>query len=164
MKRLIPPTILLMALLWISCGSTESVEPQSAESEPPAEVEPATPTEPDTIVTVNFTEKFSGASDIDWELANDSTWKASFDKDGQEYEALYSLSGELLETKTEITKKDLPGPVIVQLDRNFMSYEVDEAEVVESTEGVGYEFEIKSGGKKYAVSIDSKGNLEKKED
>ena len=63
------------------------------------------------------------------------------------------------ETEHEIEKKDIPDAVKSTLDTELSGYEIEEAEISETVDGLTYEFEMEKGEQELEVSIDVHGKL-----
>lgn len=82
---------------------------------------------------------------------------------GVEYSANFLTDGTWEETEHEIKKNHIPENVKNTLDTAFKGYEIEEAEISETTEGSVYEFELEKGEEAWEVTIDLNGKLVKKE-
>lgn len=144
MKKLFIIPCLSVALLGQSCAQSHST------ASVPENVQQA------------FQSKFPQAKKVQWEMENETEWEAEFVMNHQEYSANFSVQGTWLETEWEIKEDEVPSEVLAALTREFGSYEIEEAERVESPEGKGYELEIEANGEEFEVVIDQAGNLTKK--
>ncbi|MCB0855151.1 MAG: PepSY-like domain-containing protein [Bacteroidetes bacterium] len=120
---------------------------------------------PEKVKTA-FSQKFPKAKKVKWEKENESEWEAEFKMDGKEYSANFSLNGDWMETEYEIKESAIPANIKTILDNNFSNYEIEEAEMAETSSGNSYEFEIEQGEEVFEVVIDAQGNVsqKKKED
>ena len=82
--------------------------------------------------------------------------------DGKEYSANFSLNGDWMETEYEIKESAIPANIKTILDNNFSNYEIEEAEIAETSSGNSYEFEIEQGEEVFEVVIDAQGNVSQK--
>ena len=67
------------------------------------------------------------------------------------------------ETEHEVKPNDVPQDILSSLKSNFPGYEIEEAEISETTEGIFYELEIEKGKDELEVMIDSKGQVLKQQ-
>ncbi|MFT7233872.1 MAG: putative membrane protein YkoI [Cyclobacteriaceae bacterium] len=105
----------------------------------------------------SFTEMFPNAYKVAWEKENEMEWEAEFDQYGKEYSANFANDGSWLETEYELGTSDLPSAVQNTLDSEFSDYEIKEAELSETSEGVKFEFELEKGETEIEVTIHAAG-------
>ncbi len=120
-------------------------------------------TVPEKVKTV-FTQKFSDAQKIKWDMEEENKWEAEFMMDGKEMSANFDAEGNWLETETGIKADALPDAVMNMLNTDFEGFEMkDEVIKVESSEQNGYEVEVEKEGKSFELFVDESGKLVKKE-
>ncbi|MFZ0473364.1 MAG: PepSY-like domain-containing protein [Bacteroidales bacterium] len=114
-------------------------------------------------VATAFSQKFPGASKVEWGKENDKEWEAEFKMDGKGYSANFDNSGVWKETKYEITAKEIPAAVKATLDKELAGYKVARSEVSETQEGKIFEFALSNGTEKLEAAIDASGKVLTKE-
>ncbi len=115
------------------------------------------------VVKDAFAKKFPTAKKVDWEKENEKEWEAEFKLNKVEYSANFLEDGTWKETEHEIDEKEVPQNIILSLKSNFPGYEIEEAEISETAEGMVYEFEIEKGKNEMEVAIDVHGKVIKKQ-
>ncbi|EIJ39311.1 Protein of unknown function (DUF2874) [Galbibacter orientalis DSM 19592] len=109
-----------------------------------------------------FAKKFPTAKKVDWGKESNDEWEAEFKMDNREYSANFLQNGTWMETEHEIEKSEVPNTVISSLKSNFPGYDIESAEMTETTDGKFYEFEIEKGNSEMEVVIDNNGKVVKK--
>ncbi len=110
-------------------------------------------------VKKSFAAKFPDVKKVKWEK-EDNNWEAGFKKDKKEYSALFSESGQWLETEVEIPVHELPQAVKDAVYKRYPNVVITEAAIIEKADGKKvYEAEIKHNGKKADLILDEKGNF-----
>lgn len=105
-------------------------------------------------VEAAFNQKFNSVKPV-WEK-EDSTYEAEFTYEGKETEALFTATGEWLETETEIQLSDLPAPAANYIQKKYKKTAIKEVAKIYHADGkITYEVEIKSKD----VVFDEAGNL-----
>ncbi len=95
---------------------------------------------PPEAVLKAFQQKFSGATDVEWEKESKTEWEAEFKLKGASMSANFANDGQWLETETEIALTELPAPVQAALKGK----KVKETARIEKPGGVlQYEAEVK---------------------
>ncbi|WP_339653934.1 PepSY-like domain-containing protein [uncultured Salegentibacter sp.] len=115
------------------------------------------------VVKEAFARKFPVVKKVDWEKENDTEWEAEFKINKVEYSANFLEDGTWQETEHEVKPNDVPQDILSSLKSNFPGYEIEEAEISETTEGIFYELEIEKGKDELEVMIDSKGQVLKQQ-
>jgi len=110
-----------------------------------------------------FEKKFPNVKKVDWEKENESEWEAEFKLNKLEYSANFLANGTWQETEHEITEENVPQNILSSLKASFPGFEMEEAEISETTEGTFYEFEIEKGKDEWEVTLDSNGKVIKKQ-
>ena len=110
-----------------------------------------------------FAKKFPTAKKVKWEKENTTEWEAEFKMNKIEYSANFLEDGTWQETEHEIDEKEVPQNVKSALTSAFPGYEIEEAEISETKDGLFYEFEIEKGESNMEVAINSSGKVVKQE-
>lgn len=110
-----------------------------------------------------FEQKFPDAQKVKWDKENETEWEAEFKMNGKEYSANFSADGKWIETEYEIEKSEIPHAVKQTLDKEFAGYDIEEAEISETTDGKVYEFALEKGETEMEVAISPDGIVVKKE-
>lgn len=110
-----------------------------------------------------FEQKFPTAQKVKWDKENETEWEAEFKMNGLEYSANFSSDGKWMETEYEIEKSEIPQVVKQTLDNEFAGYDIEEAEISETTDGKVYEFALEKGETELEVAISPDGKVVKKE-
>lgn len=110
-----------------------------------------------------FNAKFPGAEKVEWEVEEEGVWEAEFVLGGSKYSSNFKEDGTWLETERQLSEDELPSDISSLLKQQFMDFEVEGAELVETPEGKSYEIDIEKAEKLIEVIIDSQGNLSSKE-
>ncbi|QKG80690.1 PepSY-like domain-containing protein [Tenuifilum thalassicum] len=142
MKNLILISMILAVFSFSACGQKKDV---------PAKIKTA------------FEQKFPTAQKVKWDKENETEWEAEFKMNGKEYSANFSSDGKWMETEYEIEKSEIPQAVKQTLDNEFAGYDLEEAEISETTDGKVYEFALEKGETKMEVAITPDGKVVKKE-
>ena len=109
-----------------------------------------------------FQKKFPTALSIDWEKESETEWEAEFKMNKIKYSANFLEDGTWKETEHEISKKEIPQKISEILIAEFPGYEIEEAEISETKDGVFYEFEIEKKKIEMEVVIDENGKIIKR--
>ena len=97
------------------------------------------------------------ATDVEWTREDDG-YEASFAESGSDVSVVFSASGAVQETETEIAVADLPAAVRRTLDRDYAGRTVSEAARIVAADGaVTYEAELTQGGRTVDVVFDASG-------
>lgn len=110
-----------------------------------------------------FAKKFPAVKKVKWDKESDTEWEAEFKMKGTEYSANFLTDGTWQETEHEIKNNQIPEKVKITLNSTFKEYDIEEAEISETIEGMVYEFELEKGEEALEVTIDPNGKLIKKE-
>ncbi|BFN38061.1 PepSY-like domain-containing protein [Fidelibacter multiformis] len=119
-------------------------------------------TAPENVVKA-FSQKFPDAQSVKWNKENESEWEAEFKMDSEEYSANFSTDGVWMETEYEIEQSAIPANVKQTLDSEFADFEIEGAEISETSEDTVYEFALEKGEQKMEVAIAPDGIVKKKE-
>lgn len=110
-----------------------------------------------------FSQKFPDVKQVEWGKESSDEWEAEFKMNGMEYSANYTRDGEWKETEHEIDKNNLPQAVQKTLKSKFSSYEMEEAEMSETSKGMVYEFMLGKDDHRMEVAMDANGNVTQKQ-
>jgi len=106
-------------------------------------------------VQKGFQKQFPTVKDIKWEKEK-GNYEAGFTINGTETSVVINLSGNILETETEINSNSLSAPIKVYIAKNYPNQKIKEAAKITDTKGVAtYEAEV--SGKD--LIFDSKGKF-----
>ena len=94
-------------------------------------------------VLASFEAQFADASDVNWTVTDDYT-KARFTMEGEQVEAFFNNSGDVIGTSRKTDLKRLPLNAIQKIRKNYSKYKV--------TETIEFEF---NGERKYFVSLEN---------
>lgn len=112
-----------------------------------------------TAVQDAFAQKFPYAQEVSWEAEEDG-YEASFQMEKLDFEALFSPTGQWLETEMEIQVSALPASVTESLNQNYGSYKILEAQKISTpTQAIAYEVELGKGKKVLEVSLTPEGEV-----
>tara|TARA_R100001369_G_scaffold92896_1_gene141110 strand:+ start:137735 stop:138187 length:453 start_codon:yes stop_codon:yes gene_type:complete len=106
-----------------------------------------------------FQKKFPTATSINWDKESNTEWEAEFKMNKLRYSANFLEDGTWKETEHEISKKEIPQNIKNVLMAEFLGYEIEEAEISETKDGVFFEFEIEKNKFKMEVVIDENANI-----
>lgn len=117
-------------------------------------------------VTKAFQTKFPTAQSVKWEEEDKGVYEAGFKQNGRKMSASFDATGNWQATETAIKKSALPDAVRSAVAKLFPGFEIDEAEKVESPDGLAFEVELEneSGDKEVEVEalFSAEGKLLKK--
>lgn len=120
-----------------------------------------------TVVTTAFGKAFPGAMDVEWRVKG-TQYKVEFETGlfFTDHEAWYSADGILLRHEEEVSKSDLPEPIVSAVGTEFPGYRVDDVERITVGGVVSYVVELKMKGQpEWKVAYDATGKqLEKRQD
>lgn len=115
-------------------------------------------------VKTAFTTKFPQATAVKWELEDGKEYEAEFKENGKERSATFSLTGQWMETETEIKTAELPAAVTQAIATSFAGSKVEEAETVETPDrGTFYEVELEKGEQPLEVQFAADGTVLKQD-
>lgn len=119
-------------------------------------------TEVPEAVKVSFVKSFPNIKSVKWSKESETEFEAEFKNGSVQQSANFDTSGKWLVTETEIKKTDLPPLVQAAIKKEFDRFKIEEAEKVETTEGVLYEVELEKGEVTYGVQFSKDGKVLKK--
>ena len=114
---------------------------------------------PPQQVSNAFNAKFKGAEKVSWDQEETNEWEAEFTLNGTETSASFDLSGNWLETETEIREKNLPITVKSAIGKKYPGYKIEESVVIESPDFSGYEIAMEKGEMNVEVQVTKYGEL-----
>lgn len=94
-------------------------------------------------ILASFEAQFADATDVSW-IVNDQYTKAKFTIEGEQIEAFFNASGDVIGTSRKTDLKRLPLNAIQKIKKNYGKYKV--------TETIEFEF---NGDRKYFVSLEN---------
>ncbi|MBL0882095.1 MAG: hypothetical protein IBJ16_01890 [Chitinophagaceae bacterium] len=97
-------------------------------------------------VLASFEAQFADAKDVNWTVT-DSYTKARFTIEGEQVEAFFSASGDIIGTSRKTELKRLPLIAIQKIKKNYSKYTV--------TDTIEFEF---NGERKYFVSVENESD------
>ncbi len=97
-------------------------------------------------VLVAFQAQFADATDVNWTVTEDYT-KAKFTIEGEQVEAFFNASGDVIGTSRKTDLKRLPLNAIQKIRKSYAKYKV--------TETIEFEF---NGERKYFVSLENEAD------
>lgn len=110
-----------------------------------------------TNVKASFSEMFPNATEVEWEMEDETEWEAEFKSEGKEITACFTDAGVWIETEWEIEKAEITESVLKVINSTYEGWEIDEAEFVESPEFTGYELELEMGEEEMEVLVTTDG-------
>ncbi len=105
-------------------------------------------------VSMAFQNKFPAIQSNEWEEEEKGVYEAEFKMKGRKMSAAFDETGKWLETETAIKKNALPDAVKKTIAAEFPGYEIDEAEKLETPEGLAYEVELEKEENKKEMEIE----------
>lgn len=94
-----------------------------------------------SVVLNSFHMKYPQATQVEWKKPA-SVYEVDFEISDRDHSARLDPEGKLVGLKREISKNDLPAGVISGLRRNFDRADLEDPEIVETTEGTFYQLEL----------------------
>lgn len=104
-----------------------------------------------------FNLKYPGVT-AEWE-EQPYGYEAVFIKNGIEYEAEYSRSGQWLETEYEVEANQFSAIVLKRVRQQYPGYAVTKREIELTPNGTFYEVEIERGSEEIELYFDDRANL-----
>lgn len=114
-------------------------------------------------VKESFNKKFPKAKKVKWDKESDTEWEAEFKMNRTEYSANFLSDGTWQETEHEIKVKEVPQNIMSSFKKAFPDYQIEEAEISETTKGLVYEFAIEKGETEMEIAITTNGKIVKQE-
>jgi hypothetical protein len=126
--------------------------------------------QPEVPATVKsaFEQSVPKAKDVAWEYdSEDQLWEAEYEIGKDEFTSAFDENGNLVETEQEISYSKLPKPVKATLQADYAGFEMEEAELVQTSDQKLYEVEVEmeKDGKEveYELLISPDGKVVEKE-
>ncbi|MEJ0029100.1 MAG: PepSY-like domain-containing protein, partial [Bacteroidota bacterium] len=109
-----------------------------------------------------FGKAFPKATGVKWSKEGANEFESEFKVGKEEKSAVFDNAGVWLNTETEIETSDLPTAVQSSIKKQYPDYKIEEAEVLETPDGVKlYEVEVKKGSTKHEVVLSADGTITK---
>lgn len=97
-------------------------------------------------VKTTFSQEFPNAKVKEWQLKNDQYW-VLYKDDGSQQTSIFSTSGSLIETRTPISKQELPGFVMEYVSSEYPGYDVNTCNLLQKPKTKdAYFVEVKKSG------------------
>lgn len=124
---------------------------------------PAMSQAPEAVLNA-FSQMFPNATDVEWEMDED-TWEVEFEMgDDEEYEADFAPDGTWLETEKEIRTDKVP-VIVLGATAKYPGYKLKEAlELSTADITQAFELTIKKGSHEVEMLVSSTGQVLKVED
>jgi hypothetical protein len=110
-------------------------------------------------VSQALTTKFPQAISITWKKVNEFEYHASFISNGKKMMASFSDDGDLLSTKKEISRKNIPKGVLSTVTKKYKKSSISDAYKISNRKGTQYEVDISKNGKITSMTFDDDGDL-----
>ena len=114
-------------------------------------------------VKASFAKAYPTVKKVKWEKEDDN-FEAEFKLNSIETSVVFNNTGEVLETETEISLKELPEAVLNKVKESYSVKDIEEIAKIETKKGIQYEVEIELKEKTIELIYDSTGKLLKKEE
>ena len=112
---------------------------------------------PDSIKK-QFNLQFPDVKKVKWKRV-EALFFAQFSINGKGVDVTYKLSGEWIETLTEISISEVPAEVVTGINNIFTGAKIiAAASINQSTKEILYVVQLKCKGKKTEMTLDAKGN------
>jgi hypothetical protein len=109
-----------------------------------------------SVVQNSLMQQFKTASNIDWEKDN-KNFKAEFEQDSVEYDAIINPAGTLVKYKQELTVAQLPAAIAQTLQTQYKDHQIDEVEKVGEGNQVFYQVELENNRKEVKLVFTENG-------
>ena len=94
-----------------------------------------------SVVKNAFASEYPEAKEVDWEMKGED-YEVDFEVNNVDFALLIDGSGNIIMSKEEITKEDLPTAVTSGISKNFADLELDEVQKVEKDGKTFYQVEF----------------------
>lgn len=94
-----------------------------------------------SVVKNAFASEYPEAKEVDWEMKGED-YEVDFEVNNVDFALLIDGSGNIIMSKEEITKEDLPTAVTSGISKNFADLELDEVQKVEKDGKTYYQVEF----------------------
>lgn len=112
-----------------------------------------------SVVMNNFQQKFSTATNVEWELEGD-IYNVEFDANNNEHEVWIDSKGKIINHKEEIKVNQVPANIREAVKRDFPQYRIDDADKYETDGKVTYKLELDNRTDiEWKVTYDNTGKL-----
>jgi hypothetical protein len=109
-----------------------------------------------------FTQKFPGATMVEWGSESVNEWEAEFTMGGKKMSTCFDSLAVWIDTETVISEKELPVAVLNTLKTEFAGYQKGLIEIYESPDIKGFELALNKGEETIEVIFDNSGKVIKK--
>jgi len=109
-------------------------------------------------VETAFNKSFPNTTVEKWNKEDDK-YEAEFSKEGKSMSATFDVSGNLVETETDIEVSELPAAITAYVKTNYEGAAIKEAEIIQKGSDTMYELEVKDA----ELLFDRNGNFLKAE-
>ena len=113
-----------------------------------------------SVVKNAFASEYPEAKEVDWEMKGED-YEVDFEVDNVDYALLIDGSGNIIMSKEEITKEDLPAAVTSGISKNFADLELDEVQKVEKDGKTYYQVEFDGTFRDQEVVFTANGQEDK---
>ncbi len=106
-----------------------------------------------------FSKTYKNAKDVEWEKKGDH-FKVEFEINRMDHDVWYDAQGNVLKSKIELSKKELPSIVVSAVRAKYPDYKIDSVEVYEQDGSKSYKLEIEKGWlMERNLMVDSSGKI-----
>lgn len=116
---------------------------------------------PDAVVKT-FTQNNPDAGKVKWEKEGEN-YNAEFKVKDVEKEISCDALGNLISTETKMKTENLLSNIREYITSNYQGYEIEEADLLETKDGIFYKVEIEKGKEEIDLIFDKSGNFVKTE-
>lgn len=115
-------------------------------------------------VAAAFKEKYKDVKNVKWNAGDNNTYEADFESDSIAYTATFTDDGKWIQTESSIDSEDLPQVIKDALSKQYDSYLVSDAELIDSNDqGRMYSVHIERGDETTMVLLNEDGKIIKNE-
>lgn len=115
-------------------------------------------------IKLSLLKHFPDATEIKWEKETAYEWEADFKMYENKYSANFDPEGNMLVMEYDMNVKDLPLPIVQNIDSTFTGYKIKKAEYAEKGEIHFFEIELANSEKTLEVVYDETGAMLNNED
>lgn len=106
-----------------------------------------------------FTKSYHNAADVEWEKKGEY-YKVEFEVKRYDHDVWYNSQGNVVKSKIEISRNDLPAAITSAIKAKYADYKIDSAEVREEGAKKTYHVEIEKGwNMERKLIVDASGNI-----
>lgn len=110
-------------------------------------------------IQTTFSKAYANATDIEWEKSGEH-YKVEFEIRNMDHDVWYDAAGNLVKSKIEIGKSELPENIASIIKTKYADYKIDSVEVHQKDSVKTYEIEIEKGWtKERKLVLDSSGEI-----